>query len=138
MSPWPLLNCSDDGARVQAPLTLSDTCTLPVTAYWANQPTSRSPADTGLDIDTVVDVTFAVLNAVPCTNDTDVDAPDAGAPDSILSSMTASTAGKVSQAKGARNRRNRPGRFPAAAVCAIGDTRPPRPCAACRHASFTL
>src|ERR1700743_536948 len=119
MSPWPLLNCSDDGARVQAPLTLSDTCTLPVTAYWANQPTSRSPADTGFEIDTGVAVTFAVVNAGRFTDDTAAGAPDAGAPGSMLSSMTASTAGKVSQAKGARNRRNRPGRFPAAAVCAI-------------------
>src|SRR5215472_13166937 len=105
MSPW-LPNCSLLGARAQAPLTLSDTCTVPATAYWANQPTSRSPAATGLVSDTVVEVSFPVLNAVPCTNDTGVDAPDAGVPDSIVTSMAASTVETVSQARGARKCRN--------------------------------
>jgi hypothetical protein len=101
---------------------LSDTCTLPATAYWANQPTSRSPAGTGLVSDTVVDVTFPVLNAEPCTNDTNVDAPDAGVPESMPASMVASTTEKASQARGARNRRIWSGRFPAAVVYTIGDT----------------
>src|SRR2546422_2580348 len=33
--------------RVQAPLTLSETCTWPGALYWPNHPTSRSPARTG-------------------------------------------------------------------------------------------
>jgi hypothetical protein len=37
----------EPGARVQAPLTLSLICTWPLALYWANQPTSRSPAATG-------------------------------------------------------------------------------------------
>src|SRR5438876_10910323 len=33
--------------RVQGPLTLSETCTSPEALNWLNQPTSRSPAETG-------------------------------------------------------------------------------------------
>jgi hypothetical protein len=50
-----LPNCSLAEARVHAPLTLSDTCTSPEAAYWANQPTSRSPAFTGWLSDTEKD-----------------------------------------------------------------------------------
>src|ERR1700730_8262533 len=46
MSPPPWENVVDAPARVQPPLTLSDTWTCPVESYWANHPTSRSPACT--------------------------------------------------------------------------------------------
>src|SRR5690242_339473 len=46
MSPPPLENVVAAPARVQGPLTLSDTWTCPVESYWANHPTIRSPART--------------------------------------------------------------------------------------------
>jgi len=45
MSPAPLNVV--EAERVQGPLTLSETCTSPGTSNWLNQPTSRSPAETG-------------------------------------------------------------------------------------------
>src|SRR2546425_11617009 len=45
MSPVPLHVVETE--RVQGPLTLSETRTWPVTLYWLNQPTRRSPGRTG-------------------------------------------------------------------------------------------
>src|SRR5438445_336901 len=56
MSPPPLLKVSP-AARCQAPFTLSDTDTVPLELYWANQPTRRSPWATGLVSLIVVEVT---------------------------------------------------------------------------------
>ena len=67
ISPPSFWNASDVGARVHAPLTLSDTCTWPEAPYWENQPTSRSPAFTGWVSETVVDVSGEVANQLPCT-----------------------------------------------------------------------
>ena len=54
--------------RVQAPLTLSDTGTCPDELYWPNQPTSRSPAPTGLVSVIVMLVTWLPVDtAPPCT-----------------------------------------------------------------------
>src|SRR2546427_446585 len=67
MSPLPFWNVSD-AERVHAPFTLSETCTWPVASNWPNQPTSRSPAPTGLD-----KVSWSELAldpgeaAIPCT-----------------------------------------------------------------------
>src|ERR1700722_2007081 len=47
MSPPPLPYVVET-LRVQAPLTLSDTVTWRDVCYWPSQPTSRSPAVTGL------------------------------------------------------------------------------------------
>src|ERR1035441_4822617 len=67
MSPVSLWNVSESGARVHAPLTLSDTVTSPATLNWANQPTSRSPACTGRDRVKVWDVALVPdANAAPC------------------------------------------------------------------------
>jgi hypothetical protein len=126
MSPLLPPNCSLLGARVQVPLTLSDTCTSPEAPYWANQPTSRSPAPTGWDSVTVVEVTFAVENEVPCTNDPDADARDAN----TASSMDAITARARSEARAVLNRPERIWRFPAATVNASEDTGPPTGAAA--------
>src|SRR5437667_8924517 len=60
--------CSDPGARVQAPFTLSDTSTCPGSLYWENHPTSRSPPATGLvSVTVVVRTRSPVENAVPWT-----------------------------------------------------------------------
>src|SRR5580692_9029302 len=67
MSPVSLWNVSEPGARVQAPLTLSETVTLPATLNCANQPTSRSPACTGRERVKVWDVDLVPeVNAAPC------------------------------------------------------------------------
>src|SRR5450759_4825619 len=66
MSPLPFLTVVAAGARVQAPFTLSETWTWPARLYWANQPTSRSPAPTALVKLTVLDATRdEVVNAEP-------------------------------------------------------------------------
>src|ERR1017187_10067893 len=85
MSPVSLWNVSESGARVQAPLMLSDTVTRPATWNWANQPTSRSPACTGRASVKVADVdVLPVANAAPCWNvavlppDPPPDPPDGG------------------------------------------------------------
>src|SRR5437870_13731446 len=64
MSPPPLPKVSP-AARFQAPLTLSDTETVPLALYWANQPTSRSPWATGLVRVIVVEVTALPVTAAP-------------------------------------------------------------------------
>src|SRR6266699_4827018 len=133
MSPLVPLNCSLPAARVHAPLTLSDTWTLPATAYWANQPTSRSPAFTGLLSFTATEEGEPFwLNAAPCTNDAPADAPDAAVPDNSATSIAANRAVKVSKAREPRKRRRRLGCCPEA-VDTMEDTRPPqgllpRPC----------
>src|SRR5438876_5122898 len=68
MSPVSSRKCSDPGARVQAPFTLSDTSTCPGSLYWENHPTSRSPPATGLvSVTVVVRTRSPVENAVPWT-----------------------------------------------------------------------
>src|SRR2546426_9810725 len=58
--------------RVQGPLTLSETCTWPATAYWPNHPTSRSPARTGSLRVSVYDVWgLGGETATPWTNSGD-------------------------------------------------------------------
>src|SRR5438309_3884950 len=64
MSPPPLLKVSP-AARFQAPLTLSDTDTVPAELYWANQPTRRSPWATGLLSVIVVEVTALPVPVAP-------------------------------------------------------------------------
>src|SRR5256885_1807273 len=67
MSPVSSTKCSDAGARVQAPFTLSDTRTSPGAWYWENHPTSKSPWATGdVSVTVVVDI-GAVENAAPWT-----------------------------------------------------------------------
>src|SRR5690348_16516837 len=79
MSPVSSRKCSDPGARVQAPFTLSDTSTGPGTLYCENHPTSRSPPATGLVSVTVVVRTRDPLeNAVPWTKVGVVARPTAG------------------------------------------------------------
>src|SRR5450631_4111710 len=68
MSPFPLLKVSE-AERVHDPFTLSETCTCPDAANWPNQPTSRSPAFTGLDRVSVSEVGCDPgESAIPCTN----------------------------------------------------------------------
>src|SRR5437867_3764575 len=67
MSPVSSRKCSERGARVQAPFTLSDTWTSPEAAYSENHPTSRSPWATGAVSVTVVAEIGAVENAAPWT-----------------------------------------------------------------------
>src|SRR5213593_1105907 len=68
MSPVSSRKCSDRGARVQAPFTLSDTRTCAEAPYCENHPTSRSPWATGAVSVTVVDETRdPVENAAPWT-----------------------------------------------------------------------
>ena len=91
MSPLPFLTVVAAGARVQAPFTLSETWTWPARLYWANQPTSRSPAPTALVKLTVLDATRdEVVNAEPWT----YEAPEAAA---------AGTAGRPTKAPRASN-----------------------------------
>src|SRR5437667_12046679 len=67
MSPVSSTKCSDAGARVQAPFTLSDTRTSPGAWYWENHPTSKSPWTTAeVSVTVVVDI-GAVENAAPWT-----------------------------------------------------------------------
>src|SRR5437773_5691791 len=67
MSPVSSTKCSDAGARVQAPFTLSDTRTSPGAWYWENHPTSKSPWATGdVSVTVVVDI-GAVENVAPWT-----------------------------------------------------------------------
>src|SRR3984957_8380752 len=69
MSPAPLENFVDAEARVHTPLTLSDTWTCPAESYWPAQPTSRSPAATGLASWNVALATFEPVPKVPpCTH----------------------------------------------------------------------
>jgi hypothetical protein len=68
MSPPPCEKVVDALARVQAPLTLSDTCTCPAAPYWPNQPVRRAPAPTGLASWMVtLDTWLPVDTAPPCT-----------------------------------------------------------------------
>src|SRR5437773_8935512 len=68
MSPVSSMKCSDPGARVQAPFTLSDTSTCPGTLYCENHPTSRSPPATGLvSVTVVVRTRDPVVNVAPWT-----------------------------------------------------------------------
>src|SRR5438552_11704006 len=79
MSPVSSRKCSDPGARVQAPFTLSDTSTCPGSLYWENHPTSRSPPATGLvSVTVVVRTRSPVENAVPWTKVGVVAWPTAG------------------------------------------------------------
>src|SRR5450759_2242872 len=81
MSPLPFLTVVAAGARVQAPFTLSETWTWPARLYWANQPTSRSPAPTALVKLTVLDATRdEVVNAEPWMYEAP-EAADAGTAD---------------------------------------------------------
>src|SRR6516164_3826317 len=68
MSPVSFWKATAAGARIQGPLTLSETCTWPAALYWANHPTSRLPWATGPDRVRVVDATLVlVVPEVPCT-----------------------------------------------------------------------
>src|SRR5436190_24364665 len=68
MSPVSSRKCSDPGARVQAPFTLSDTSTCPGTSYCENHPTSRSPPATGpVSVTVVVRPRDPVVNVAPWT-----------------------------------------------------------------------
>ena len=80
MSPVSSTKCSDRGARVQAPFTLSDTWTSPEAAYSENHPTSRSPWATGALSVTVVAEIGAVENAAPWTKVGAVDCCAAAGP----------------------------------------------------------
>src|SRR5580704_3433705 len=69
MSPVSLWKVNESGARVHAPLTLSDTLTRPGTLNCANQPTSRSPAWTLRERVRVALVDWVPdENAAPCWN----------------------------------------------------------------------
>src|SRR2546426_686888 len=64
MPPPPPLKVSP-AARCQAPFTLSDTDTVPLELYCANQPTRRSPWATGLVSLIVVEVTALPVVVAP-------------------------------------------------------------------------
>src|SRR6185437_6528080 len=94
MSPVSFWNVVDAGARVQAPFTLSETRTWPAVLYWANQPTSKSPAPTGEDRALVVDATRPpVAKALPWTNDGEV------AAEALAKGARLRTAATVARAK---------------------------------------
>src|SRR5262245_37568206 len=68
MSPPSFSKCSDPGARVHAPLTLSDTWTCPGTSYCENHPTSRSPPAPGrVSVRVLVRTRAPVAKAAPGT-----------------------------------------------------------------------
>src|SRR5437763_2518521 len=80
MSPVSSTKCSDAGARVQAPFTLSDTWISPGAWNWENHPTSKSPWATEEVSATVVADIEAVENAAPWTKVGAVDCCAAAGP----------------------------------------------------------
>ena len=70
MSPVPLNVVETE--RVQGPLTSSETCTSPGALNWLNQPTSRSPAETGsVRVKVSDEMRLADEAATPWTNSGD-------------------------------------------------------------------